>query len=150
MYSRPRLALTITDVVLGACAGVTVTAGIAALVPLAVTLAAPVELTYFNWERLARWALLGTALVGVISGVWVSRGRVADRRRTFEHALQQNACPSCGYDLRGTCDPRCPECGGAFTAEEWALTGHESGVGVKPAQAPPGSTPASRAHSVPR
>ena len=27
-------------------------------------------------------------------------------------------CPLCGYDLRGLTDPRCPECGYAFTWEE--------------------------------
>src|SRR5687768_8144850 len=28
------------------------------------------------------------------------------------------ACPLCGYNLRGLADPRCPECGYAFTWED--------------------------------
>lgn len=28
--------------------------------------------------------------------------------------LEENICPKCGYDLRATVEPRCPECGTSF------------------------------------
>jgi hypothetical protein len=53
----------------------------------------------------------------------VMQARVAGRRRRHDAhrtaALRQRRCPVCDYDLRGTVEPRCPECGETFTVQEW-------------------------------
>ncbi len=33
----------------------------------------------------------------------------------------EGRCPNCDYDLRGLVEPRCPECGQAFTSREVAV-----------------------------
>jgi RNA polymerase subunit RPABC4/transcription elongation factor Spt4 len=69
---------------------------------------------------------IASVLAGVGAGGGVMRARVAERKRWFVErrtaALQQRRCPECDYDLRGTPEPRCPECGEAFTVQEWRLT----------------------------
>jgi predicted amidophosphoribosyltransferase len=40
-------------------------------------------------------------------------------------------CPRCGYLLRGLPEPRCPECGRPFTAQEVGMT-HEQLQNVEP------------------
>lgn len=66
---------------------------------------------------------------GVFSAAWfslflaVSLGRTYMRRR-------RGRCVRCGYDLRGSAGPRCPECGGAIRSQNRC----EHGVGQqKPA-----------------
>ncbi len=64
--------------------------------------------------------------------VGIARGRVKRRWRRYtderNRALSARRCPHCEYDLRGTVEPRCPECGEQFTAQEWALTSAEHRV----------------------
>jgi hypothetical protein len=64
-------------------------------------------------------------MVGLGTGGRLIRARGAERKRRFVDrrtaALQQRRCPECDYDVRGTVEPRCPECGEAFTAQEWTL-----------------------------
>lgn len=41
-------------------------------------------------------------------------------------------CPSCGYNLRGLREARCPECGSSFTIEQLVgLTKHCTGPGPR-------------------
>ncbi len=53
------------------------------------------------------------------AGIVGSRGLrgMVPRVEPSERALH---CPRCGYDLRGLPQPRCPECGLAFAADDWA------------------------------
>ena len=54
--------------------------------------------------------------------VWVTDDREADRARyaiATEHGPPNPAhCETCGYDLQGLPEPRCPECGQLFTRVE--------------------------------
>lgn len=63
---------------------------------------------------------LGTygRLVGFRASVGIYLTRDEDYERAREIALQHSprpdVCETCGYDLTGLQDPRCPECGTAF------------------------------------
>ena len=52
----------------------------------------------------------GVPISTVVSFVVWREMRAIDRRRH----LQERVCDSCGYDLRGQLEPRCPECGESF------------------------------------
>ena len=41
---------------------------------------------------------------------------------------EELACPSCGYDLRGQRQTRCPECGRAYTIQELILVRQQQTV----------------------
>ena len=56
------------------------------------------------------WSGYGLAMLGSsFSGGWVGQ-YVGNRRQRSRSGLP---CHNCGYDLRGTVDHRCPECGAA-------------------------------------
>ncbi len=58
---------------------------------------------------ISNWILFGGLFIPASCfSVWTFR---LARRSRHRH---KNRCMECGYDLRGTRDPRCPECGTAF------------------------------------
>ena len=62
-------------------------------------------------DRAFSYALFfGVPIATVVSFVVWREMRAIDRRRH----LQERVCDSCGYDLRGQLEPRCPECGESF------------------------------------
>ncbi len=69
-------------------------------------------------------AMLFLVPFGVIAGVGVVRARIRARWRQYHDqrsaSLKESHCPACDYDLRGTVEPRCPECGEPFTPDEWS------------------------------
>lgn len=88
-------------------------------------------LTGGRFRLLEEWWPAILVVCGTPAGVLTVRaslrGRVAWRRADYERrraaVLRQRRCPTCDYDLRGTTEPRCPECGERFTVEEWPPTG---------------------------
>lgn len=126
--SRPSNRLTNADLVLGTVGGFFL-----GLLLMAVVLV-PLSLLLSNSVRLPDWVpstLSTTCIVaGLVAGEAFLAARVAERRRRYdEHrtgALRQRRCPVCKYDLRGTVEPRCPECGEAFTAQEWKHAKHDT------------------------
>ena len=62
-------------------------------------------------DRAFAYALFfGLPIATIVSFVVWREMRTVDRRRH----LQERVCDSCGYDLRGQIEPRCPECGEPF------------------------------------
>ena len=62
-------------------------------------------------DRALSYALFfGLPVATVVSFVVRREMKAIDRRRH----LQERVCDSCGYDLRGQLEPRCPECGEPF------------------------------------
>jgi hypothetical protein len=55
-----------------------------------------------------------------VFGTWplVAGARFALRRRRLRHRRKLGLCLHCGYDLRGSESPRCPECGTTRSAGE--------------------------------
>lgn len=47
--------------------------------------------------------------------------------------LVQDACPSCGYDVRGLALPICPECGGVLSKRALDVTGDPNASAAQPA-----------------
>jgi hypothetical protein len=60
---------------------------------------------------LAVWPLPTIAIGGTILALASWRDAKAGRRQT---RILLGYCAECGYDLRATTDPRCPECGTPF------------------------------------
>jgi hypothetical protein len=60
-----------------------------------------------RWD-VADWVGLPVTLVCLILGCAVGMARVKPPRKL------EGCCPECGYDLRGSPGPRCPECGTPF------------------------------------
>ena len=65
----------------------------------------------------------GGALVGVVA--WIILTILAWRETPAERAARLSradadalVCPTCGYNLTGLAEPRCPECGTRFTLNE--------------------------------
>lgn len=60
------------------------------------------------------WLSWGVGQLGVLLqagfGFYLLFG--ADRLVTYCLSSVQGLCPSCGYELQGVSQPRCPECGG--------------------------------------
>ena len=54
----------------------------------------------------AWWTILGAGVGTIHCAV--------RRRRVVRWCRRRGRCPACGYDLRGTREPRCPECGSRF------------------------------------
>ncbi|HWL94257.1 MAG TPA: hypothetical protein VNT79_12060 [Phycisphaerae bacterium] len=68
-----------------------------------------------------QWIIgMSAAALGPLLGTWVVRRRVQQRLRIELVKSGKRICLTCGYDLRGSDSPRCPECGNA--------TGSPSGV----------------------
>lgn len=71
--------------------------------------------------------MLPLSLMIATSYAWRLNARQLRRRwlNQFEryHRNPTICCPDCGYDLRGRCDARCPECGGEFTLERLLVEG---------------------------
>lgn len=61
----------------------------------------------------ASLTLLGTGLMGSGLALWATAWICHDPAQPAKVA-----CPSCGYDLRGQRECRCPECGQQFTVGE--------------------------------
>lgn len=65
--------------------------------------------------------LVVTVKVGLYYvGFWLGRREI---QRGVRRALQKRgyaACVGCGYDLRATSEPRCPECGDRFDPSRFA------------------------------
>jgi hypothetical protein len=54
--------------------------------------------------------------LGAVRMAGESKSMTQGRHEAKAHSLPYKGmgCPKCGYDLTGTLEPRCPECGGAF------------------------------------
>ena len=69
-------------------------------------------------KELPRWivsSIMALMWLGIIVwSVWLTRARI--RRRLREMLILEGfpICGPCGYDLRGSTEPRCPECGAPF------------------------------------
>lgn len=69
---------------------------------------------------------LGLILGGLVGGAaWPAftafawRETAAERAaRLKQHGVHTVACPTCGYNLTGLTDARCPECGSKFTLDQ--------------------------------
>lgn len=66
---------------------------------------------FFEWDETAiNW--LAVPINSLIYGTfWFVLAKVIGLRLTSN--VQPGLCPSCGYDLRATTGPACPECGAA-------------------------------------
>jgi hypothetical protein len=68
-------------------------------------------------------AVCGGALTGVVAWIFLSifvwRETPAERAARMSRAnADALVCPTCGYNLTGLHEPRCPECGTKFTLNE--------------------------------
>jgi hypothetical protein len=56
--------------------------------------------------------------VNTAPSVWVTKDEDVQQARRLIHEFRgrggRSECETCGYDLRGLTDPRCPECGHPF------------------------------------
>jgi DNA-directed RNA polymerase subunit RPC12/RpoP len=58
-------------------------------------------------------------LLWLIATVFIWRETPAERGRRVRSAGNAGiACPTCGYNLTGLSESRCPECGNRFTLDE--------------------------------
>jgi hypothetical protein len=122
--TRPPTGYTAGDLILGTVVGFVAALLVGLVAMILVMLLLP------SSSRIIPWIQEGIPIVCIMAGL-AAGGRVVDarsaeRKRRFVDrrtgALQRRRCPECDYDLRGTIEPRCPECGEAFTAQEWKLT----------------------------
>lgn len=63
------------------------------------------------------WSICATAVGAALASLltlWLVRRRIARNMRAELLKRGKPTCLSCGYDLRGQQDPRCPECGTPF------------------------------------
>jgi len=130
MRTRPSKNYTGADLAIGTVLGfVAVLSGVAVVTVVVVALE---RSGYKNAQWLPVVTGLGACLVGLVVGRRVARGLRNARWRWYADgrklAIRALRCPHCDYDLRGTVEPRCPECGEQFTAQEWALTSAEHRV----------------------
>lgn len=60
-----------------------------------------------------------TILLWLVATVFVWRETAAERaRRVTASSRSAITCPTCGYNLTGLTESRCPECGSKFTLDE--------------------------------
>lgn len=79
---------------------------------LYLTLLAPLS-PWPNWFRVAGWTLYAICLPLLI--IWFVTPMPKARARVRRGELP---CWHCGYNVRGVDQPRCPECGHDFNAQE--------------------------------
>ena len=119
--SRPSKRYTNTDLVLGVVGGFVLGLVFMAVGLLPLTFLLPRTAELPHW--LSSIVEAACMVAGFTVGQRIMLARVAERRRRYDAhraaALRQRRCPVCDYDLRGTVEPRCPECGEHFTAKEW-------------------------------
>ena len=67
--------------------------------------------------RLLIAGLIGGIVAGSMAASWqfVFRSAIQEQIRLEMVARGVPVCMGCGYDLRGQVEPRCPECGRAFS-----------------------------------
>lgn len=119
--SRPSRRYTNTDLVLGVAGGFAL-----GLVFMAAVLI-PLVFLLPDTAKLPQWLSSTLEAACMIAGFAIGQRlmlvRVVGRRRRYDAgraaALLQCHCPVCDYDLRGTVEPRCPECGETFAGKEW-------------------------------
>ena len=64
---------------------------------------------------------VGMALVGCLACYWV----VAEILRRWRRPDRVGLCETCGYNLYGLPQPRCPECGTTFRADPTDATSRQ-------------------------
>ncbi len=62
-----------------------------------------------TWGRVLYSVFLIAVLSGITGAWWFAL-------HTFDADLKLGSCSRCGYDLRGSMEQRCPECGAPFEA----------------------------------
>lgn len=106
-WNRTRIVLTIASFPATAIVGVLAAA-------LAVNVAPMSE-----WGFAAFIGGVFAILLWLITSVFLWRETVAERAARVRAKSQSAiACPTCGYNLTGLSESRCPECGGKFTLDE--------------------------------
>lgn len=57
-------------------------------------------------------------LLWMIASIFLWRETAAERGKRVSGAHNAITCPTCGYNLTGLNEARCPECGSKFTLDE--------------------------------
>lgn len=121
--TRPPRGRTAEDLVVGTVLGCVVSFLVLMVLFVLGLLLLPESVSDAHWIRTL--ATIASLLAGGSVAEWVMGWRKRGRWRRFTTrrttAMQLRRCPECGYDLRGTIQPRCPECAEAFTAQEWEI-----------------------------
>lgn len=75
---------------------------------------------------MGKWDMAGTAIGGGIGGLvllWLIREQISKNLRKLLLARGVPICLTCGYDIRGQVEPRCPECGASFAPKILNVSG---------------------------
>lgn len=90
--------------------------------PFASTLVATlIGLAFSQWEREAGYffAAVTAPLIWVVGTILIWRETDAERKGRQQAAhVDVLTCPTCGYNLTGLSEARCPECGSKFTLND--------------------------------
>jgi hypothetical protein len=93
-----------------------------------------VQTTSWNDRLVINGMVLAWCLVLSEGALWYFRGGIAHSLRQDLHECGVRVCMSCGYDLCGQLELRCPECGKPFP-REWLDNPHKRGDA--PSRGPP-------------
>jgi len=71
-----------------------------------------------NYDVAAFMASIAAPIAWVAGTILVWRDRPIERTARMEDSAGVLVCPTCGYNLTGLSESRCPECGSKFTLNE--------------------------------